>query len=928
MHPANNTFKQQHKNFITMKKLFCSLACTLAYLLVGTTGFAQAPNAIPYQGVARNAAGNILASQNISLRISIRDVTAVGNVVYSETHVVATTALGLFNVNIGQGTPVSGTLASVNWGNGAKFIQVEMDAAGGANYANMGTTQLNSVPYALFAGGSASLPNGTAAGNTMRWNGTSWVADNALFNNGTNVGIGTTSPAAKLDVAGTVKITDGSQGAGKILKSDANGLASWSTLSGNDVLSSPIVPNLSCPVLAGSVSTGSSCYSVAVSGNYAYVVIGFSNTMQVINIANPASPVAVGSVATGIAPVSVAVSGNYAYVVNQASNTLLVINITNPSSPAVVGTVATGNGPTSVAVSGNYAYVVNYSSNTMQVINITNPSSPAVVGTVATGNGPTSVAVSGNYAYVVNFSSNTLQVINITNPASPVVEGSVATGLTPYSVAVSGNYAYVVNQSSSTMQVINISNPALPAVVGSVATATNPNSVAVSGNNAYVVNFISNTLQVIDITNPALPAVTSSIATGTGPWSVAVVGNYAYVAHLSSYILQVFNLVCSQNLAVTVNPVNGQTTAMQLQWNTSGNDISNTNSGKVGIGTTSPSNKLSVSGNADIGGNLGIGTTSPAAKLDVNGDGKFGDYLKIGTNVAEGYFQNAQDGAYRALATGGDQGYFFQNTNGVNTSMYVGLNGTYAGKVGIGTTSPSNKLSVSGNADISGAVGIGISSNNGSIVPFRVSTSSQINWKGGAAFGSSTANVIMGELAGVATIGGHNSTLTAWANLAINPGGGNVGIGTTAPTATLSVNGSANKPGGGSWTAFSDARLKQNVQPYNDGLSALLKIKPVTYHYNELSGCDTKPKYVGVIAQDLKDVAPYMVSDFTKEGTNYLQVDNSAMTYMLINAVKEQQAQIEAQKAETEKLKADYEARLKALEEKLNKLMGNESANK
>ncbi|MEZ5195891.1 MAG: tail fiber domain-containing protein [Bacteroidales bacterium] len=132
---------------------------------------------------------------------------------------------------------------------------------------------------------------------------------------------------------------------------------------------------------------------------------------------------------------------------------------------------------------------------------------------------------------------------------------------------------------------------------------------------------------------------------------------------------------------------------------------------------------------------------------------------------------------------------------------------------------------------------------------------------------------------------------------------GDVGINTNGPTAKLSVNGSADKPGGGSWGTFSDEKLKNKINPYNSGLKEVLKINPVTYHYNGLSGYDTETEYVGVIAQELQTIAPEMVSIATKDDTEYLKVDNSAMTYMLINAVKEQQEQIEALKKEIELLK-------------------------
>jgi hypothetical protein len=158
---------------------------------------------------------------------------------------------------------------------------------------------------------------------------------------------------------------------------------------------------------------------------------------------------------------------------------------------------------------------------------------------------------------------------------------------------------------------------------------------------------------------------------------------------------------------------------------------------------------------------------------------------------------------------------------------------------------------------------------------------------------------------------------------------GNLGIGTGInPTSfRLEVNGSAAKPGGGSWSASSDRRLKQDIRPYTEGLAAVLSIKPVRFRYNERSGYDTKPEYIGVIAQELQASAPYMVSSVPRtqaDGTEtpYLAVDNSAMTYMLVNAVKEQQATIERQEAEIKALRSQMDSLLSefaALKAGLNK---------
>ncbi len=151
--------------------------------------YAQTPQGIPYQAAARNSSGAILASTTVSVRFSIRDSIATGAIKYRETHSITTTAQGLFSVNVGQGTPVTGTFSSINWGTNTKYMQVELDPTGGSTYIDMGTQQMMSVPYALYAGTSSSSSQWTTSGSN-------------IYNTNTGkVGIGTSTPAARLHVA-------------------------------------------------------------------------------------------------------------------------------------------------------------------------------------------------------------------------------------------------------------------------------------------------------------------------------------------------------------------------------------------------------------------------------------------------------------------------------------------------------------------------------------------------------------------------------------------------------------------------------------------------------------------------------------------------------------------------------------------------------
>jgi hypothetical protein len=113
----------------------------------------QGQTGLNFQGVARSSNNVIIASQQISLRLSILQGTATGSVEYSETRKVTTNAQGLFAVVIGDAdaTNTMGSFTTINWKNTPKFLKIEMDANAGNNYTTIGTTQFQYVAYAQFA---------------------------------------------------------------------------------------------------------------------------------------------------------------------------------------------------------------------------------------------------------------------------------------------------------------------------------------------------------------------------------------------------------------------------------------------------------------------------------------------------------------------------------------------------------------------------------------------------------------------------------------------------------------------------------------------------------------------------------------------------------------------------------------------------------
>ena len=129
-----------------MKHIFTILTLILASLVA----FSQAPNAMSYQAVIRDANNDLVSNQSVGMQISILQGSANGSSVYTETQTVSTNDNGLVSVAIGEGT-TSDDFSSVDWANGPYFIKTETDPTGGSNYTITGTSQLLSVHYAMHA---------------------------------------------------------------------------------------------------------------------------------------------------------------------------------------------------------------------------------------------------------------------------------------------------------------------------------------------------------------------------------------------------------------------------------------------------------------------------------------------------------------------------------------------------------------------------------------------------------------------------------------------------------------------------------------------------------------------------------------------------------------------------------------------------------
>ena len=141
---------------------------TLLFLGLGLN--AQAPQGFNYQATVRNASGDLVISQNVSFSFNIIQGSQTADSAYSEVHTLSTDDLGQVSLVIGQGTPIqpTGIFSEIDWSIGNYYLAIELDT--GSGFEPMGTSQLLSVPYAMYSNNSGSsneLPSGGSNGQVL-----------------------------------------------------------------------------------------------------------------------------------------------------------------------------------------------------------------------------------------------------------------------------------------------------------------------------------------------------------------------------------------------------------------------------------------------------------------------------------------------------------------------------------------------------------------------------------------------------------------------------------------------------------------------------------------------------------------------------------------------------------------------------------------
>jgi trimeric autotransporter adhesin len=778
----------------------------------------------------------------------------------------------------GSGNSAAGNYAAVGGGTGNQATAVSSAVSGGgSNQATAGYGAVGGGRYNSATGAYGTVPGGnqnTAAGNyslaagqqataghagAFVWSDSSGAmastgANQFLIDADGGVGIGTDSPTEQLTVNGSAEIL----GSGHLA------LRSVFTATGK-VLQNPS--------------------AVFASGTDIYVTSYATNTLSVIDATNLHAPSLVGYGTSQLRrPVDVFVAGQRAYVASQDENALVVFDVSDASFiDDALGDAGWGLAePVAVYVSGNYAYVASQANDRLVVFDVTDPRHMFPAGfTTESLDAPSDVHVSGGFAYVTSRDNNALAIFSqrgdsVVDRASWDLRlvGFTSESLSgPSAVHVRGNQAFVLSEYNHRLVAFNISNKASIARTGEIATTLRrPRSLYVSGDYAYVTyagdegTSAACGLAVFDISDPenlqevAVIDMSSSQPEPEKPVGVYGSGNYIYVVNERHWSLAIYEINHLQAPAATVGTVR----AGYLEVNDNAvinNDLVVDGGLNVGSGGAYIGGELSVAGKDDsyIMGGLSIGAAAKTVSVTLGAD----NYEVLLTYPSH------------MLDVHGDARFRVNETS----NLVLGTPRGFDEDASIDFIQAEQIDEVSLTEVISPSARIAFDA----VDPLTHTTRIQFYTRAAQDTDVHLRTIVSSE--------GH-----------LLPGGAMEGMDYNLGDAMNQWGMVYAKDG---LVQLSDGRFKEDIAPLAYGLDEIAALQPVSFNWRDGPADEV---HFGLVAQEAAQVLPELVEGIGGEGP--LSFNYGELVPVLVNAIQEQQAQIEGQAGQI----AALEARLAALE--------------